>query len=62
MPLSVPDLPGLPPELSGPVAVELAKPVRTIPAASALPGGCLYEPKWDGYRLVVVRTGGSTRV
>jgi ATP-dependent DNA ligase len=62
MPLSVPGLPGLPPELSGPVAVELAKPVRTIPAASALPGGCLYEPKWDGYRLVVVRTGGSTRV
>jgi ATP-dependent DNA ligase len=62
VPLSVPGLPGLPPELSGPVAVELAKPVRTIPAASALPGGCLYEPKWDGYRLVVVRTGGSTRV
>ena len=62
MPLSVPGLPGLPPELSGPVAVELAKPVRTIPAASALPGGCLYEPKWDGYRLVVVRTAGSTRV
>jgi ATP-dependent DNA ligase len=62
VPLSVPGLPSLPPELSGPVAVELAKPVRTIPAASALPGGCLYEPKWDGYRLVVVRTGGSTRV
>jgi ATP-dependent DNA ligase len=62
VPLSVPGLPGLPPELSGPVAVELAKPVRTIPAASALPGGCLYEPKWDGYRLVVVRTAGSTRV
>jgi ATP-dependent DNA ligase len=62
VPLPVPGLPGLPPELSGPVAVELAKPVRTIPAASALPGGCLYEPKWDGYRLVVVRTGGSTRV
>jgi ATP-dependent DNA ligase len=62
VPLPVPGLPGLPAELSGPVAVELAKPVRTIPAASALPGGCLYEPKWDGYRLVVVRTGGSTRV
>jgi ATP-dependent DNA ligase len=62
VPLSVPGLPGLPPELSGPVAVELAKPVRTIPPASALPGGCLYEPKWDGYRLVVVRTGSSTRV
>jgi ATP-dependent DNA ligase len=68
VPLPVPGLPGLsglsglPPELAGPVAVELAKPVRTIPAVDALPGGCLYEPKWDGYRLVVVRTGGSTRV
>jgi ATP-dependent DNA ligase len=62
VPLTVPGLPGLPPELSGPVAVELAKPVRAIPPANALPGGCLYEPKWDGYRLVVVRSGGSTRV
>ena len=62
MPLSVPGLPDLPPELSGPVAVELAKPVRAIPAANALSGGCLYEPKWDGYRLVVVRGAGSTRV
>ena len=62
MPLSVPGLPGLPPELSGPVAVELAKPVRDIPAPHALPGGCLYEPKWDGYRLVVVRSAASTRV
>jgi ATP-dependent DNA ligase len=44
------------------VAVELAKPVRAIPPANALPGGCLYEPKWDGYRLVVVRAAGSTRV
>ena len=41
MPLSVPGLPGLPPELAGPVAVQLAKPVATIPAANALPGGCL---------------------
>jgi ATP-dependent DNA ligase len=62
MPLSVPGLPGLPPELAGPVAVELAKPVRSIPPRNALPGGCLYEPKWDGYRLVVVRTGSSTRL
>ena len=62
MPLSVPGLPGLPPELAGPVAVELAKPVATIPATNALSGGCLYEPKWDGYRLVVVRSGTSTRV
>ncbi len=62
MPLSVPGLPGLPPELAGPVAVELAKPVKEIPAAHALPGGCLYEPKWDGYRLVIVRQGSSTRL
>ncbi|WP_116452172.1 ATP-dependent DNA ligase [Blastococcus litoris] len=62
MPLSAPGLPGLPPELSGPVAVELAKPVREIPPVHALPGGCRYEPKWDGYRLVVVRSAASTRV
>jgi ATP-dependent DNA ligase len=62
VPLSVPGLPGLPPELAGPVAVQLAKPVRTIPPAHALIGGCLYEPKWDGYRLVVVRSAASTRV
>ncbi|UOY00441.1 ATP-dependent DNA ligase [Blastococcus sp. PRF04-17] len=62
MPLSVPGLPGLPPELAGPVAVELAKPVAAIPPAHALSGGCRYEPKWDGYRLVVVRTAASTRL
>jgi ATP-dependent DNA ligase len=62
VPLSLPGLPGLPPELAGPVAVQLSKPVRDIPAPHALPGGCLYEPKWDGYRLVVVRTAGTTRV
>ena len=62
MPLSAPGLPGLPPELAGPVAVQLSKPVATIPPANALPGGCLYEPKWDGYRLVVVRTASSTRL
>jgi acyl-CoA synthetase (AMP-forming)/AMP-acid ligase II len=59
MPLSVPGLPGLPPDLAGPVAVALAKPVRGIPPEGALPGGCVYEPKWDGYRLVVVRDGAS---
>src|SRR3954454_17056747 len=62
MPLSVPGLPGLPPDLAGPVAVQLAKPVRSIPPEGALPGGCVYEPKWDGYRLVVVRDGASTRL
>lgn len=29
----------------------LAQAVETIPGASALPGGSVYEPKWDGWRL-----------
>ncbi len=62
MPLSVPGLPDLPPDLAGPVAVELARPVRDLPTADALPGGCRYEPKWDGYRLVVVRGATGTRL
>ena len=40
----------------------LARPVATIPPPNALPGGCRYEPKWDGYRLVVVRDGRTTRL
>ncbi|MCA0146977.1 ATP-dependent DNA ligase [Blastococcus sp. LR1] len=62
MPLSAPGLPALPPELAGPVAVQLAKPVREIPRPAALAGGCRYEPKWDGYRLVIVRGRSSTRL
>ncbi|MGY2127742.1 ATP-dependent DNA ligase [Blastococcus sp. SYSU DS0617] len=62
MPLTAPGLPELPPGLTGPVGVQLAKPVREIPRAFALPGGCRYEPKWDGYRLVIVRDAGSTRL
>jgi ATP-dependent DNA ligase len=62
VPLTAPGLPDLPRELSGPVGVALAKPVRAIPAADALPGGCRYEPKWDGYRLVIVRGARSTRL
>ncbi len=62
MPSTAPGLPDLPPDLAGPVAVQLAKPARSLPAAGALPGGCVYEPKWDGYRLVVVRTARSTRL
>jgi ATP-dependent DNA ligase len=61
-PRSLRGVPGLPPDLAGPVAVELAKPVKDIPPRTALPGGCVYEPKWDGYRLVVVRTASSTRL
>ena len=62
MSLTAAEVPGLPPELAGPVAVALTKPVATVPGAAALPGGCRYEPKWDGFRLVVVRDGRATRL
>jgi ATP-dependent DNA ligase len=45
---------GLPATLRPPVALALAKAVESIPRADALPGGCLYEPKWDGFRVCMV--------
>jgi ATP-dependent DNA ligase len=42
-------------ELGGPVPVALTKAVERVPAETALPGGCVYEPKWDGFRLVAIR-------
>ncbi len=42
------------PGLLVPPAVALARSVRELPAASAMPGGTRYEPKWDGFRTVVV--------
>ncbi|WP_101847486.1 ATP-dependent DNA ligase [Zhihengliuella sp. ISTPL4] len=44
----------LPAELQPPFEVALARPVSSIPAAGALPGGSRYEPKWDGFRLCIV--------
>lgn len=35
----------------------LAKPTDHLPPERALPGGCLYEPKWDGYRGLVAVDG-----
>ena len=31
----------------------LAKPVDRLPSPEALPGGCVYEPKFDGYRALL---------
>lgn len=50
----------LPPELRPPLDVALARSVPTTPKPGALPGGCLFEPKWDGYRLLVCRDGDAT--
>jgi len=35
----------------------LAKPVSDIPAPDSIPGGLVYEPKWDGFRCIVFRDG-----
>ncbi|WP_240003292.1 ATP-dependent DNA ligase [Streptomyces cinnamoneus] len=45
---------GVPVEV--PVQVMLARRVEALPEADALPGGSVYEPKFDGWRLVVLRT------
>lgn len=47
--------------LRPPVPLALAKPVESIPPKAALPGGCVYEPKWDGFRTAVY-TGGTGAV
>ncbi|MFD2794552.1 ATP-dependent DNA ligase [Promicromonospora vindobonensis] len=35
--------------------VALARAVEQIPHAGALPGGCRFELKWDGFRMVITR-------
>lgn len=39
----------------------MAKPAARVPGPGVLPGGCLYEPKWDGFRAgIVVTESGAT--
>lgn len=40
-----------------PVAPMLARLISEIPLPDAVPGGYLYEPKWDGFRCIVLRDG-----
>jgi ATP-dependent DNA ligase len=40
-----------------PVTPMLAKAVPDVPAPDAVPGGLVYEPKWDGFRCIVFRDG-----
>ncbi|MEV0796181.1 hypothetical protein AB0I34_00755 [Kribbella sp. NPDC050281] len=44
-----PDAVRPPPDLVGPVDVELTHAVEEIPGPNALPGGSRYEPKFDGF-------------
>ena len=49
----------VPSTLRPPVSLALAKAVDAVPSEAALPGGCVYEPKWDGYRAcALVGAGG----
>jgi ATP-dependent DNA ligase len=36
-----------------PDGVALARAIETLPSRAALPGGCQYEPKWDGFRALI---------
>ena len=49
----------LPPDLTGPVDVELANLTEEIPAPEAMPGGCRYEPKFDGLEFAVALRGSA---
>jgi ATP-dependent DNA ligase len=40
-----------------PVKPMLAKSVKEMPQPDSVPGGVLYEPKWDGFRCIVFRDG-----
>ena len=40
-----------------PVKPMLAKSVKSMPQPDDVPGGVLYEPKWDGFRCIVFRDG-----
>ncbi|PFG45120.1 ATP-dependent DNA ligase [Georgenia soli] len=50
----------LPEGLRGPVDLALARAVEKLPSPSALPGGLIAEPKWDGYRSALVRDNDTT--
>ncbi|MFP5347233.1 MAG: ATP-dependent DNA ligase [Actinomycetes bacterium] len=40
-----------------PVSPMLAKAVDSVPPQDAVPGGLVYEPKWDGFRCIAFRDG-----
>lgn len=40
-----------------PISPMLAKATPAVPAADSVDGGLAYEPKWDGFRVVLMRDG-----
>ncbi|WP_147916628.1 ATP-dependent DNA ligase [Ruania zhangjianzhongii] len=45
-----------------PIQPMLAKAAKTIPAADAVDGGYAYEPKWDGFRGIILRDGDEIEI
>jgi ATP-dependent DNA ligase len=45
--------------INPPIKPMLAKPIAGVPAPDSIPGGLVYEPKWDGFRCIVFRDGDS---
>ncbi len=41
--------------LTPPIKPMLAKPIADVPDPDSVPGGLVYEPKWDGFRCIVFR-------
>ena len=52
----------IPPVLHPPLEVVLAKAVKGVPPPAALPGQMLFEPKFDGYRILVFRDRDRARL
>lgn len=44
-------------EQAKPPVAALARSVRDVPAATSMPGGARFEPKWDGFRMLIIRDG-----
>ncbi|THJ66473.1 ATP-dependent DNA ligase [Arthrobacter echini] len=49
-------------ELPFPVKPMLAKAVSAVPEPDSLPGGLVYEPKWDGFRAIVKIEDGACEI
>ena len=50
------------PPLTAPIAPMLAKSVPAVPGPTAAGGPFAYEPKWDGFRAIVLRDGDEVEI
>ncbi|TWP35845.1 ATP-dependent DNA ligase [Leekyejoonella antrihumi] len=45
-----------------PITPMLAKAMDAVPEPTSIEGGYLYEPKWDGFRCIVLRDGDEVEI